>query len=78
LEQTFFLNQFSGALDNTGLLNNQTTNSLLFKPEVMPTKSQTLPLIHFFAFSLCMVKEENDKFKEQFVEIARRRCKDNI
>jgi len=62
-EQTDLLNQFSGALDNTGLSYNQTTKALLFKTEVIPTKSKMQPLIHFFAFSLYMVKEENCKFK---------------
>jgi len=57
------MNQYRGALDNTGLLNNQTTNALLFKPEVIPTISKTQPLVHSFAFSLYMVKEENYKFK---------------
>jgi len=70
------MNQYSSALDNTGLLNNQTTNALLFKPEVIPTISKTQPIIHSFAFSLYMVKEANSK--EQFVEMPRRRCKDNI
>jgi hypothetical protein len=45
----FLLNQFNDALDNTGLLNTQTTRALLFKSEVVSAKAKTQPRIHFTA-----------------------------